>query len=179
MREYASNATLTGRAAILIATHSCCVVTAGFNGRGRALLYSWRQISDWVFRSSTAGRAKFAVDYGWADERYIDWLPVLGELVFPLHAPTINPTYGCRTKQHTGDPNVIVRNVRAEINSADSAGQAELAAARRGRSEQRRNSRANSNGVAYSLPRGRPASRNTDPRRMIPNGRLVGRMDLK
>lgn len=56
---YASNVLLAGHSSILIGTPVYGAIAAVRNGRGRAILDSWRPASDWMFRTPARTREKF------------------------------------------------------------------------------------------------------------------------
>ena len=166
---------LADAAAITLGMPISGIVSAAYNGRGRANLEAWAPVTDVGDWKVSSPRTLPPLAYTDLEEWALSWLPTLGGAPFAETEPNEAPSYcvsqkyfrkrimvdlnrivSCRLRPPFGDPFVFLRTRRAAINDADAAGvdpPAGTGARHRGRPVQFFDAN-------YARPRGRSARRN-------------------
>ena len=165
---------LTDAVSIMLGTPVSGIVSAAYNGRGRAVLEAWAPVTDMDHWRLSSPRTLPPMVYTDLDEWTLSWLPTLGGAPFAELEPNEAPSYcvflnffvkrimvdmnrivSCRLRPPIEDTFLFLRTRRAALNEADAAGvdpPADTGARHRGRSVQFRD-------VNYVRPRGRSARR--------------------
>ena len=116
---YSSNALICCRTGIRLGTFVTGIVTANYNGKGRAQLDAWSPVTDFYeWRALSADTFPDGLSYDWT-EWVVDWTCVLGGAAFAVHETHENRINGIRIVPPTLDPFLYIRQRRAALNSSD------------------------------------------------------------
>ena len=120
---YSSNARICERTGISLGTFVSGIVTANYNGKGRAQLDAWAPVTDFMeWRAISPGTFPDSLSYDWT-EWVIDWTCTLGGSAYAVHETNENRINGIRISPPTTDPHLFIRERRAALKSADTTQQ--------------------------------------------------------
>ena len=160
IQAYSSNIMITDPVSVSIGDIVTGLVSANYNGAGRAQLTAWRHsdFSTWHGISPNTCFTEHLVDL---EEWTADWSLILGGANFAEHAPLSNRIFSARMIPPADDPHIFIQDRRERINKEGEDRETDPnvpnSSTRRGRSAVRFSS------DTYVRPRGRPASRPKAP----------------
>ena len=116
---YSSNALLCGRTGIALGSFVTGIVTANYNGKGRATLDAWQVISDFTeWRRVSLETMTDPSCYDWT-EWVVEWTCTLGGSAFAVDEPHENRINGVRLSPPLTDPHLYIRTRRELLKNTD------------------------------------------------------------
>ena len=144
--EYSSNALICGRTAISLGSFVSGIVTANYNGKGRATLDAWQLVTDFTeWWAVSPGTFPDGLSYDWT-EWVVEWTCTLGGAAFAVDEPRENRINGVRLSPPDTDAHLFIRERRAALNATDDGPKPRTVTIR-------------TNDENYVRPRGRSSSR--------------------
>ena len=148
---YSSNALISDKTEIGLGTFVSGIVTANYNGRGRATLDAWQVVTDLSgWRAVAPETFPDKPSYDWT-EWVVEWTCTLGGSAFAVHEPDENRIQGVRINPPVADVHLFLRARREALKTDDPA-------------KKPRTVTINDSDATYVRPRGRSSSRRPAPR---------------